>query len=238
MVPLLISDRTLLTQHLENFPLLAALDAADRRTLATKLLQRTVRARQPVFVQGDDGDELYLILKGSVRIVALGAEGREVTLALLSQGNFFGDMALLDGHPRSASAIAAEDCEILVLHREDFFRVLERSPGSVRSLLAFLSERLRRANERIHDVSLLTVRRRLAGVLRDLALRQGTDDGTGILLPREVSHRALAETLNTSRETVSRELAELRSRGLVEQEGRRIRVLALAGLTNLIEGAG
>lgn len=230
-------DPALLSQHLERFPLLAALDESDLVRLAAKLLQRTVRARQPVFLQGEHGNELYLLLSGSVRIVAEGAEGREITLALLSEGNFFGDMAVLDGHPRSASAIAVEDCDILVLRQSDFFDVLERSPASVRRLLSFLSERLRRANERIHDLSLLTVRQRLAGVLRDLAVREGESDDQGILLPREVNHRVLAETLSTSRETVSRELGELRTRGLVAQDGRRIRVLDAEGLKGVIEGS-
>lgn len=229
-------DPARLSEHLGRFPLLAALDESDRQRLAGRLQQRTVRARQPVFLQGEVGHELFLLLSGAVRIVAEGAEGREITLALLTEGNFFGDMALLDGHPRSASAVALEDCDILVLRQSDLFEVLERSPASVRRLLAFLSERLRRANERIHDLSLLTVRQRLAGVLRDVAMREGEPAEDGILLPSSINHRVLAETLSTSRETVSRELAELRARGLVAQDGRRIRVLDAEGLKGLIEG--
>lgn len=231
-------DPDRLSEHLGRFPLLAALDETDRQRLAGRLQQRTVRARQPIFLQGENGHELFLLLSGAVRIVAEGAEGREITLALLTDGNFFGDMALLDGHPRSASAVALEDCDILVLRQSDLFEVLERSPASVRRLLAFLSERLRRANERIHDLSLLTVRQRLAGVLRDLAMREGEPAQDGILLPPPINHRVLAETLSTSRETVSRELAELRARGLVAQDGRRIRVLDAEGLRMLIEGHG
>lgn len=229
-------DPDRLSELLGRFPLLAALDEADRQRVASRLQQRTVRARQPVFLQGEVGHELFLLLSGAVRIVAEGAEGREITLALLTDGNFFGDMALLDGHPRSASAIALEDCDILVLRQSELFEVLERSPASVRRLLAFLSERLRRANERIHDLSLLTVRQRLAGVLRDVALREGEPAEDGILLPSSINHRVLAETLSTSRETVSREIAELRARGLVAQNGRRIRVLDAEGLKALIEG--
>lgn len=230
------SNPARLSEHLGRFPLLAALDEGDLQRLAGRLQQRTVRARQPVFLQGEVGHELFLLLSGAIRIVAEGAEGREITLALLTDGNFFGDMALLDGHPRSASAIALEDCEILVLRQSDLFEVLERSPASVRRLLAFLSERLRRANERIHDLSLLTVRQRLAGVLRDVAIREGESAEDGILLPASINHRVLAETLSTSRETVSREIAELRARGLVAQVGRRIRVLDAEGLKGLIEG--
>lgn len=229
-------DPARLGEYLERFPLLAALDESDRQRLAGRLQQRTVRARQPVFLQGEVGHELFLLLSGAVRIVAEGSEGREITLALLTAGSFFGDMALLDGHPRSASAIALEDCDILVLRQSDLFEVLERSPASVRRLLAFLSERLRRANERIHDLSLLTVRQRLAGVLRDVAMREGEPADDGILLPAAINHRVLAETLSTSRETVSREIAELRARGLVAQNGRRIRVLDAEGLKALIEG--
>lgn len=227
--------RTLLAERLKGIPLLACLEETELEELATKLRRRRAVARQPLFLQGDHGEELYLILKGSVRIVAEAPGGRELTLAVLEEGNFFGEMALLDGHPRSASAVAASDCELVMLVRSDFFEVLDRSPDSTRRLLAFLSERLRLSNQRLQDVSMQTVKQRLAAVLRDLALREGTLDRQGILLPKEVSHRTLAEMLSNSRETVSRELAELRNRGLVAQEGRRIRVLDTQGLEELLD---
>lgn len=230
------TDPALLKRHLEQFPLLAALEEPDLLQLAARLQSRVVPARKPVFLQGDEGNQLFLLASGSVRIVSEGSDGREITLAVLSEGNFFGDMALLDGHPRSASALAAEDCEILVLNQQDFFDLLARSPQSVRRLLAFLSERLRRANEKLHDVSLMTVRQRLASVLRELALKRGEPDGNGILLPQQINHRVLAETLSTSRESVTRELAELRVRGLVAQDGRRVRVLNAEGLRAIVEG--
>jgi len=231
-------DPHTLRAHLARFSLLEALDAADLGRLAAKVSQRRVSARQPVFCQGECGDELFLLLSGTVRIVLEGLDGREVTLALFSQGQFFGDMALLDGGPRSASAIAVDDCELLVLQQSYFFEFLVSSPKSLRRLVTFLSVRLRRSNQKLLDVSLLTLRQRLAGLLRDLALRRGESDHEGILLPRDVNHRVLAEMLSTTRESVSRGFAELRIRGLVAQAGRRIRVLDAEGLRELLEGPG
>jgi len=222
--------------HLARFPLFGALDQADLDRLAARFQRRSVPAGRTLFFQGDQGAELFLLLSGSVRIVLAHPGGRDVTLALLSAGEFFGDMALLDGHPRSASAITVEACEVLVLRQADFFAVLDGSPNSARRLLAFLSERLRRANERLQDVALLKVRQRLAGLLRELALRQGESNEVGILLPREVNHPFLAQTLSTSRERVTREMSEFRSHGLVAQEGRRIRVLNAEGLRRVVEG--
>lgn len=221
---------------LAGIPLFGALDQADLAELAARFQRRSVPAGRTLFFQGDRGAELFLLMSGSVRIVLAHPAGRDVTLALLSAGEFFGDMALLDGHPRSASAITVEACEVLVLHQADFYAVLDRSPGSVRRLLAFLSERLRRANERLQDVSLLTLRQRLAGLLRELALRHGESTEVGVLLPREINHRFLAETLSTSRESVTRDLAEFRRHGLVAQEGRRIRILNAEGLKRVLEG--
>jgi len=234
-----MSEPSISLEQLNLFPLLEGLKKEDLVLLLDKLEYRPVPARDVVFSQGDQGEELFLLLSGTIRIVLLHEGGTDLTLAWLSRGEFFGEMCLLDRKPRSASAIAAEDCELLVLSRSAFFEFLATSPGSVSRLLALLSCRLRQANDSLENVSFLTVRRRLAGLLWELADRRGeSDDRPGLILPRDVKHQVLAESLSTSRENVSRELARLQSRGLVAQEGRRIRVLQVEGLKALFEGQG
>ncbi len=228
-------DPAFVLARLRCFPLLSALDETKLAELLPKLRHRRVHASDVVFAQGTKGDELFLLLSGTVRIVSALAGGREVTLAVLTAGDFFGDMSLLDGKPRSAAAYAVEDCELLSLLRSDFFEAMDGSPESIRRLLALLSGRLRQANDRLQSVSLLTVRQRLAGLLCDLARTRGhSENGRGILLPKDVNHPSLAKILSTSRETVTRELAELRAQDLVAQEGRRIRILHVEGLEALL----
>jgi len=228
-------DRAFLVKHLRRFPLFSAVDETKLVKLIGRLRPRQVCASEPVFLQGTDGDELFLIVSGMIRIVLEPAGAREVTLAMLTAGDFFGEMSLLDGKPRSAAAYAVEDCELLSLLRSDFFEVMNGSPESIRRLLALLSGRLRQTNDRLQSVSLLSVRQRLAGLLCELARTRGhSENGRDILLPKDVNHPRLAETLSTSRETVTRELAALRAQDLVAQEGHRIRILHVEGLEALL----
>lgn len=230
-------DERKIPQHLEKVPLLSVLSPEQRVELAQRMRPRRFNTDQTIFMQGDEGDCMYLLLEGTIKVVSETPSGREVTLTLLSAGSFFGDMALLDGEPRSASTYAVEPCQALVLHRQDFYRFLDQTPGAARALLGFLSQRLRQANSRIQDLALLTARQRLAAVLCDLARRQGTPVEDGVLLPRSVSHRVLAGLLGTTRETITRMAAEFRNEGALEQVGRQLKVLDLVRLQQVVEEA-
>lgn len=220
---------------LEEVPLFSALTSEMREELAKLLHPRRFSSGQPVFLQGDPGDEMFLVLEGRVRVSCESMSGREVTLAMMKDGGFFGDMAMLDGEPRSASVYAETGCKALVLRRTEFYDFLDRSPESARNLLAFLSKRLREANDKIQDLALLTVRQRLAAVLVDLALKDGEEHENGIMLAKSVNHRVLAGLLGASRETVSRMAAEFREGDLIEQHGRRVLVKDLDGLRAMLE---
>lgn len=224
--------------RLTGIPLFSVLDEGERRTLAARLMPRRILKGQPVFLQGDPGDEMYLLLEGRVRICYESLNGREITLDVLKDGGFFGDMALLDGEPRSATAMAETNGQLLVLRRADFQAFLNGCPNAAVSLLAFLSRRLRAANDKIQDLALLTVRQRLAAMLVDMAFREGEPIPGGVLLAQGVTHKALSGLLGTSRETVSRMCGELKDLGLIEQQGRRLVVCHLEGLREIFADAG
>lgn len=226
--------------RLVEIPLLAVLTQAQRELLAEKLMSRRVVKGQPVFLQGDPGDEMFLLLDGRIRICCESLSGREITLCFLHDGGFFGEMALLDGEPRSATAIAESDGTLLVLRRADFQQFLQEVPSAGISLLAFLCSRLRLANNKIQDLALLTVRERLAALLVDLAEREGEPlkGAPGVRLGKNVSHKTLSGLLGTSRETVSRMCSELKDLGLIAQEGRQVVVLDLDGLRTIFADAG
>jgi CRP-like cAMP-binding protein len=225
--------------RLLEIPLFAVLKENEREVLADKLISRSMLKGQPVFLQGDPGDEMFLLLEGRIRICCESISGREITLCFLNNGGFFGEMALLDGEPRSATAFAEANGHLMVLRRADFQSFLLEVPTAGISLMAFLSERLRRANLKIQDLALLTVRERLAALLLDLAEREGEpgEDGVTIVLPKTVSHKALSGLLGTSRETVSRMCSELKDQNMIAQDGRRIVVLDLEGLRTIFADA-
>lgn len=232
-----IEDRT---SRLVEIPLLAVLSESERAVLAEKLMSRRMLKGQHVFLQGDPGDEMYLLLEGRIRICCESLSGREITLCFMDDGGFFGEMALLDGETRSATAFAETNGMLLVLRRSDFQSFLQEVPSAGISLLAFLSARLRVANTKIQDLALLTVRERLAALLLDMAEREGEPlpQAAGVLLPKTVSHKALSGLLGTSRETVSRMCSDLKDLGLVAQQGRQILVLELEGLRTIVTDAG
>src|SRR5579864_7153469 len=111
-----------IADYLAEVSLFAGVSEADRAALATLVQHRKQRMGHVIFMAGDPGDRLYIIKSGRVKICVTSQDGREVTLAHLGPGEFFGELALLDGLPRSSDAVALENCEFLLLRREDFLR--------------------------------------------------------------------------------------------------------------------
>src|SRR6266498_2377851 len=139
---------------LRHVPLFESLDDEAARQLCELLETRDCKAETFLFRSGDEGDAWYFIERGKVRICVQATDGREVTLTELGRGDFFGDMALLDGQPRSANAIVAEDARLAVLSREHFLSFVRSSPDVAQELLTALANRLRRTDELLrHSVT-------------------------------------------------------------------------------------
>ena len=163
-----------------------------------------------------------MILDGRIKVTILGDDGREVILSLLGPGDFFGEMALLDNEPRSATAIAVEDSELLSLHRNDFQTVLTDNRSITSALIKILTARLRRANHQISTLALLDVYGRVARVIVDMAREEGRRLKDGRIAFRRATHQEIANRIGTTRETVTRMLKDLERQGLIHIEGREI----------------
>jgi CRP-like cAMP-binding protein len=170
--------------------------------------------------QNEPGDGLYVVVRGNAKVVLFGENGREMTLSLLGPGDFFGEMSLFDGKPRSANVVAVEDSTLLTLDREAFLAHLRVSPETSLRLLRELSERLRRANGLINNLAMHDVPSRLARTLVALAEESGEIREDGILISRRPTQQDLANMVGTCRETVSRALSSMARRGLVTPRGR------------------
>lgn len=201
-------------------------DLTDREadTVLELMRERTVSRGATVFHQHDSGGGLYLILSGAVKISRTGRDGRDVTVAVLSAGNFFGEMSLLDGQPRSASATALEPTRLLVLDREHFQRHVLAQPRIVAKLLRELSKRLRGADQAIENLALGSVHDRLFHLLGHLARRSPTKGGAAVI-ERCPTHQELAEMVGSSRETVTRTLAGMERAALIRMERRKLTLL-------------
>jgi CRP-like cAMP-binding protein len=208
------------TDLLANVSIFKGLSAETLGRIALSLRPMTFARDAVIFGQDDHGDALYIIESGRVKVVLYGDSGREMILTLFRAGDFFGEMSLLDGQPRSANVIAVEDARVLMLSREDFVKHLEQSPGTALNILAEMSMRLRRADDIIGNLALLDVYGRLARVLIDLAHREGTTIDEGRLIRERPTQQDLASMIGTSRETVSRVLSEFQRRGFVSMQGK------------------
>lgn len=203
---------TILAEHF----LLKHLPAEDLARLEAFARSRSFKARQPVFMKGDPASGMMAVVKGRVRISSYSADGREVVLNVISPGEVFGEIALIDGGERTADAVAMEDTELLVLERRDFLPFLERNPELCIKLLKVMCHRLRRTSEQLEDFSFLDLRTRLAKRLLDLADAHGEEDGEGGLhISLGLSQRVLGAMMGTSREAVNKQLRAWQDEGIL-----------------------
>ena len=214
-----------IVQRLRDIPLFAGLPEADRAVLASLVHRRRQRAGERIFMAGDPGDRLYLIESGTVKICLTSIDGREVTLALLGAGEFFGDLALLDGLPRSSDAVAVDACEFLLLGRDDFLHFVASRPGVALHLLEVLSLRLRNDNELVQDAAFLDIPGRLARVILRLAKSVGHPVADGVLISRRLTQADLAGMIGATRESVNKCLAAYERQGVIMRQHGMIRVL-------------
>src|SRR2546428_12850072 len=132
---------------LQKVPLFSQLAPVELERVAEITRERSYPRNSVILFEDDPGDALYVVATGQVKVVLIGEDGREVILSVLGEGDFFGEMSLIDEEPRSAHVIAMEDSNLLVIRREDFQAILQQSPGIAMGLLRELSRRLRRGGE-------------------------------------------------------------------------------------------
>jgi CRP-like cAMP-binding protein len=191
-----------------------------------KLVHLATRKRYPkdgvVFFENEAGDSLFMIAEGRIKVTILGDDGREIILSMLAAGDFFGEMALLDNDPRSATAIAAEDAELLCLNRGDFDGVLAQNPSIMAGLIKVLTARLRHANHQISTLALLDVYGRVARVIVEMAREDGRRLKDGRISFHRPTHQEIANRIGTTRETVTRMLKDIQRQGLIHVAGKEI----------------
>jgi CRP-like cAMP-binding protein len=208
---------------LRQIPMFEHLAAEDLEQLSGLLQQRRYNKGEVIFHQGDVGTALFIVRKGEVAIRLSSSEGKEVILALLGRGDAFGELALLDGEPRSTDAVSRDESDLLRLNQEDFRRFLSERPQVAMGLLAVLSRMVRRVTQLVHDSAFLDARARLARVLLDLARTQGQPaaEGGGIVIPK-LTQAELANLCGVTRESANKWLRFYAREGLLTYESGQI----------------
>ncbi len=210
------------TSFFRKFPLFADLDDRELATIATVAKSRRYAKDEVVFYADESGDVFCLIREGQVKVTMISPEGKEIILKLLGPGDFFGEMALLDDEPRSATVVATEPLELVTIWRNDFLQILAENFTLTKKLLAELSRRLRSASSRIESLATMDVYGRLARFFLDLARDQGKQLDNGYIAVTRPTHQAMANMIGTSRETVSRLIHDLMRQNLLISEGKTI----------------
>lgn len=212
--------------------LFASLSDSQRTALSDLFMPSVYQAGESLFLQGEAGDHLVLLTAGQVRVEREVLSGRSVTLALRGPGDVLGEMALIDGHPRSASAYAIEGCQALVLGRDRFYKFLKRHPELYPPLLVNLCQRLRESDRKFEDLAVKSIRQRLSTLFLEMADGEGSVTEAGVELSSKVNFELLSGLLCTNRESVSRTVRELRAEKLIDKNGRRFVLLDLQGLAD------
>lgn len=222
-------------QVIAEVPIFEDLQEGEIRSIVPLFKERHYRKGTILFFEGDYGDEMFIITSGLVRIYRI-EQSKEITLALFRAGDFFGEMALIDKtSTRSATAETIEPSTILSISRGDFFRFLEKSPRLLLRLLEVNMQRLRKANDQIHDLTFLDVRSRIVKTISRLAEEYGTPTPQGMFIDMRLTHQQIANMVGTVRESVTKVLQELQDDGIISIQQKRIMVYDLSKLKTLIQ---
>ena len=193
--------------------------------ISEKMVSRKYESGNYIFMEESDGEQCFFVVKGSVKVTRLSKEGREVILAMLNHGDFFGEMSLLDGESRSANVIALEKTEVLTLNRKDFLIVLHEYPKIAIQLLKELASRLRKSDRHIASLSLSDAEKRIALCIIRFADERGIIRNGRVTIAKIPIQQDIANMAGTSRETVSRALTVLEKEQLIERSGRELIII-------------
>jgi len=209
---------TVSTAVLKAVPLFASFPEEQLRMIATMVTRRSAPRSNTIMAGGDPTDSLYIVLSGRLKVMMSDSDGKEVILAILGPGEYFGEMGLIDDEPRSASVVTLEPCELLSIAKRDFRKCLADNFEMSMAVMRGLVRRLREADRKIGSLALLDVYGRVSRLLLDMA---ETVNGEKIVTKR-LPKQDIAKMIGASREMVSRVMKDLQVGGYIEIRGSNI----------------
>ena len=220
--------------YLKKIPLLTDLPAEAMTRLAEAVEINEVRRRQVVYLPGDPGRSVYFVNGGRVKISKVTRDGKELTLAYRGPGDLFGELAMIDGGPREEMAEAMENALLTEMERGDFERLIQTQPLLGLRLARLLTQRRRDIENKIENLVFKDVNSKLAELLIRLGNEFGVDDARGTLVALKITHQEMANLIGSTRETVSLTLSQLKRKGLIKTDGRKVIIADREGLKALI----
>lgn len=208
---------------LKKVPLFSTLTEKELGMVYASGYTKIIKKERFIVKHGEKGDAMYLIFSGSVRLTLFNADGRTIVLSVLNAGDFFGELSLLDDKARSCTVIAATECELFILTRDLFYKLIREHPEMTFKILTALTKRLRRADDKIGSLALLDVYGRIVQVLYELASDIGVVTEEGIEMDKLPTQEELASIVGTTRESVSRIMPSIKKAGILKEgKGRKV----------------
>lgn len=218
---------------LQNIALLQGLSPQRLDQLAQRCQWKSVPAGTPVLLRSEEKSDVYFLVSGELRVTTYSANGRQVTFRDPQEGEHFGDIAAIDGKPRSADVLTLKPTVVASLDRAAFLELLRDEPLVAERVMRGLAALVRQLSDRVIDLSTLGVQNRVHAELLRLA-RLGGIDGNQARLEPAPTHAELASRISTNREQVTRELNALRREGVLQKEGKALVVADLRRLAALV----
>ena len=219
---------------LKNVDLLRDLSPEDLVAIEEVCRYKTFRAGSQVFDRQAETRDVFFVVRGRVRIVNYSLSGREITLDDVGPGGFFGELAAIDGKPRSAAVLAVEDCLIVALPHRHFLEAMEHHPTVAHRMMIRLARMVRASTERIMDLSTLAANNRVQAELLRVGREVSDDDNQAVISPIPV-HSDIASRVSTTRETVARVLSDLTRKGIIERTKDSLVIHDLDRLEEMVE---
>jgi CRP/FNR family cyclic AMP-dependent transcriptional regulator len=210
---------------LSRAPLFEGLDEDGARALRSRMSDVKLERGERLFAEGDDGDRLYVVLEGKLKLTKAAPDGRENLLSVIGPGEMFGELSLFDPRPRTSSASAVTEARLAALAHDKLLVWLADRPEVALHMLRALAQRLRRANDVMADLVFTDVPGRVAKQLLDLAARFGQDQPDGLHVNHDLTQEELAQLVGASRETVNKALADFVARGWIQLSARSVVLL-------------
>jgi CRP-like cAMP-binding protein len=215
---------------LRRHPLFCQFSPAVIEHLGSYMKRRILPRGTVIFAKGEPGTGLMGVLAGAVKISILSADGREIVLSIMREGDIFGENALLDGHPRTANAAAVTDCELIIIERRDFIPFLRSHPDLTIQIIEILCSYLRHTTEQVHDVTFLDLPTRLAKALFRLT---ADAEKPGSAPKVAITQREISQIIGRSRESTNKQLRSWAKDGLIRLERGAVVVLHRDGLAKM-----
>jgi CRP/FNR family cyclic AMP-dependent transcriptional regulator len=205
--------------QIENIPLFSSLSLDEKKSLSELFILRHYHKNTILINEGDDTSSLYLILEGRVKVFLTDESGKEVILNTQTKGEYFGEVSLFDGGPRSASVMTLEDSQFAVLKKQSFIQLITNNPQLSLSIISGLTQRLRALSENVRSLALMDVYGRVARTLMELSVEQENGDR---ILTETLTYNDMANRIGASSKMVSRIMQDLKKGGYICKESKKI----------------